>query len=63
MDESKFSGKILDTVWKLEKIAIDFHGKKILKKQFIKDFSDICLELTGLMIELHLNKKGGEDGL
>ena len=57
MSESKLSGEILDTVWRLEKIAIDFHAKKILKKQFIADFSSVCLALTGILIELHLNKK------
>lgn len=58
MNEKEVPGKILDTVWKLEKIAIDFHAKRILKKQFIADFSNVCLELTGILIELHLNKKG-----
>ncbi|MBA7493843.1 hypothetical protein ES702_04408 [subsurface metagenome] len=53
MSEREFSGKILDTVWKLEKIAIDFHSKRILRKQFISEFSDVALELTLNLIQLH----------
>jgi len=61
MNEKKISGEILDIVWKLEKIAIDFHSNRILKKQFIKDFSDVALELTLILIQLHqlkTNKEG-----
>jgi hypothetical protein len=57
MNEKEVSGKILDTVWKLEKIAIDFHGKKILEKQFIKSFQDVLLELVGILIDLHIKKR------
>ena len=63
MSEKKLSGEILDTVWKLEKIAIDFHSNKILKKQFIKEFSDVALELTLNLIQLHqLKTKKEGDG-
>jgi len=66
MDENKFSGEILDTVWKLEKIAIDFHGNRIDRKQFIGEFSDIALELTLLLIKLHqrgVNQRGKNGGI
>ncbi|MBA7609388.1 hypothetical protein ES703_16579 [subsurface metagenome] len=53
MSEIELASKILDTIWKLEKIAIDFHSKRIFKKQFMKEFSDVALELTLNMIELH----------
>ena len=54
-------GKILDTVWKLEKIAIDFHGKKILWGKFKKDFTVILLELVGILINCEMlnQEKGG----
>jgi len=58
MNEKEVSGKILDTVWKLEKIAIDFHGKKILEKQFTENFQRVLLELVGILIDLHIKKKG-----
>ena len=46
MSGTKISGKILDIVWKMEKIAIDFHGNKISGEQFIKLFSNVALELA-----------------
>lgn len=56
MSEEKIAGEILEAIWKAEKIAIDFHGKRITKKQFIKCASEPLLELTGLIISLHLEK-------
>lgn len=56
MSEEKIAGEILDAIWKAEKLAVDFHGKKITKKQFIEYACDPLLELTGLLINLHLEK-------
>jgi len=56
MDEKKLSGEILDAIWKAEKIALDFHGGQISMKQFMKIISGAMLELTGLLINLHLLK-------
>ncbi|MBA7497105.1 hypothetical protein ES702_07714 [subsurface metagenome] len=53
MSEAKIASKILDIVWKMEKIAVDFHGKRIFREQFIKEFSNVALELTQALIELH----------
>jgi len=60
MSERKIASRILDIVWKMEKIAVDFYGQRILKKQFIKEFSDVALELTQTLIDLHFleTKKG-----
>jgi len=54
-------GKILDTVWKLEKLAIDFHDKRIFWAKFKKDFTVILLELVGILINCELinQKKEG----
>jgi len=57
MNEKEVPGKILDIVWKLEKIAVDFHGKKIIEKQFMERFQDVLLELVGILIDVHIKKR------
>jgi len=61
MSERKISGKILEIVWKMEKIAVDFHGNRIGVKQFIREFSNVALELTQALISLHF-LEGKKDG-
>ena len=54
MKEKDFPGEILEMVWRLEKVAVAFHGKKIPYKQFKKDFTFILLKLVALLLNLEL---------
>lgn len=56
MDKVK-SGEILDVVWRLEKIAVDFHGKRILKKEFMDSFLNVLLQLVVLLINFKVQDK------
>lgn len=57
MTEKVKSGEILDVVWRLEKVAIDLHGKKISEKNFMEIFTKIMLQLVCLLINFKLQEE------
>jgi len=56
MKEKDYPGKILDLVWRAEKIAVDFHSGVLTWEEFKPPFLNLLLELTSSLIDFHLLK-------